>query len=184
MYNQLVFYIEACESGSMFPELAQNIGVAAMTASNATLSSWATYCSPDDVVDGVNIGSCLGDLFSVNWMEDTEANNPATETLLEQYKTVKKLTAESPVELFGELDFGNEYVGDFQGVNEGASPSLTGSFKSLLKKIPRYGDSISNYVSNAEIAINQLNSSKKSVVDSRDVKLHYLFNRVKNASTH
>jgi hypothetical protein len=36
MYNQLVFYIEACESGSMFPELEKNIGVAAMTASNAT----------------------------------------------------------------------------------------------------------------------------------------------------
>lgn len=56
-----------------------------MTASNATESSWATYCSPDDVVDGVSIGSCLGDLFSVNWMEDTEAHNPATESLLVQY---------------------------------------------------------------------------------------------------
>jgi len=53
---------------------------------------------------------------------------------------VKKLTVESPVELFGELDFGNEYVGDFQGVDEVASPSLTGSLKDLLKKIPRYGE--------------------------------------------
>jgi len=97
MYNQLIFYIEACESGSMFPELANNIGVAAMTASNATQSSWATYCSPEDVVNGVSIGTCLGDLFSVNWMEDTEAHDPASETLLEQYKTVKTLTADSPV---------------------------------------------------------------------------------------
>ena len=82
MYEQLVFYIEACESGSMFPDLQANIGVAAMTASNAKESSWATYCPPDDVINGVSIGTCLGDLFSVNWMEDTEANNPATETLL------------------------------------------------------------------------------------------------------
>jgi legumain len=121
MYKQLIFYIEACESGSMFPELANNIGVAAMTASNGTESSWATYCDPDDVVGDVHIGSCLGDLFSVNWMEDTEAHDPASETLLEQYKTVKKLTTESPVQLFGELDFGNEYVGDFQGTDEGAA---------------------------------------------------------------
>jgi len=35
MYEKLIFYIEACESGSMFPELANNIGVAAMTASDA-----------------------------------------------------------------------------------------------------------------------------------------------------
>jgi len=84
-----------------------------MTASNATESSWATYCPPNDVVNGVSIGSCLGDLFSVNWMEDTEANNPSTETLLSQYETVKKLTTKSPVELFGQLDFGNEFVGDF-----------------------------------------------------------------------
>ena len=82
MYEQLVFYIEACESASMFRDLQANIGVAAMTASNAKESSWATYCPPDDVVNGVSIGTCLGDLFSVNWMEDTEANNPATETLL------------------------------------------------------------------------------------------------------
>lgn len=156
MYDQLIFYIEACESGSMFPELANNIGVAAMTASNATLSSWATYCSPDDVVDGISIGSCLGDLFSVNWMEDTEAHDPASETLLEQYKTVKLLTTESPVELFGEFDFGNEYVGDFQGVIDGASPSFTGALKGLFKNIPRYGEKMSSYVSEAQTAINAI----------------------------
>ena len=182
MYDQLIFYIEACESGSMFPELADNIGVAAMTASNAELSSWATYCPPDDIVDGVSIGSCLGDLFSVNWMEDTEANDPATETLLEQYKTVKLLTTESPVELFGELDFGNEFVGDFQGIDEGATPSFTGALKGLLKNIPRYGEQMSNYVSEAQTAIKAIKAPKKnSVVNSRDAKLHYLFNRVQKA---
>lgn len=60
----------------MFPELENNIGVAAMTASNATQSSWATYCPPESVIDGVDIGTCLADLFSANWMEDTEAHDP------------------------------------------------------------------------------------------------------------
>jgi len=90
MYDQLTFYIEACESGSMFPYLASNTDVYAVTASNATLSSWAAYCPPDDVVNGVEIGSCLGDLFSVNWMEDTESNNVCTETLDQQFTTVRR----------------------------------------------------------------------------------------------
>jgi legumain len=55
--------------------------VYAVTASNATQSSYAAYCSPEDKVDGVSIGTCLGDEFSVNWMEDTESSNPFVETL-------------------------------------------------------------------------------------------------------
>ena len=143
MYDQLIFYIEACESGSMFPQLEGNIGVAAMTASDATQSSWATYCPPEDVVGGVHIGSCMGDLFSVNWMEDTEAHNPSLETLLEQHANVKALTTMSPVLLFGELDFGNEYVGDFQGVDDGSSPAK--SVRDAFKKFPG-ADKIHNYV--------------------------------------
>lgn len=113
MFDQLVFYIEACESGSMFPNLATNTGVYSVTATDATQSSWATYCAPDDVVNGVHIGSCLGDLFSVNWMEDTEANNPNVETLLTQFNNVKKETTASPVEEFGDLSFQKEPVGEF-----------------------------------------------------------------------
>ena len=178
MYDQLIFYIEACESGSMFPQLSANIGVAAMTASDATQSSWATYCPPMDVVGGVHIGSCLGDLFSVNWIEDTEAHNPAFETLLEQHANVKAMTTMSPVELFGELDFGNEYVGDFQGVEEGASPSK--SIRDTLKKIP-YADKTMSYLNRFQNAVNEIKQpAKTSNVNSRDAKLHYLFNIVQN----
>jgi legumain len=64
MYKELVFYLEACESGSMFQTLPKDIGVFATTAANAQESSWGTYCSPHDKVDGKSIGSCLGDLYS------------------------------------------------------------------------------------------------------------------------
>ncbi len=41
----------------------------AVTASNPSESSWGSFCSPDDDwIDGKHVGSCLGDLFSVNWM--------------------------------------------------------------------------------------------------------------------
>jgi legumain len=116
MFAELTFYLEACESGSMFPNLTKYENIYAMTASNASLSSWAAYCGSEATVDGVSIGSCLGDLFSINWMEDTEANNPDTETLLEQQSTVIELTSASPVQTFGTTDFLWEAIGDFQGI--------------------------------------------------------------------
>jgi len=60
--------------------LPDNIKIYAQSAANPHESSWATYCSPDSVVNGVNIGTCLGDLYSVAWMEDTEDLLP-TETI-------------------------------------------------------------------------------------------------------
>lgn len=82
MYDKMVIYIEACESGSMFEGiLKDNINVYATTAANSDESSWGTYCPPDDSINGVHINSCLGDLYSVNWMEDTDANDVSIETL-------------------------------------------------------------------------------------------------------
>ena len=109
MFKQLTFYLEACESGSMFPDLTSDGKIYGMTASNASLSSWASYCGSEAYVNNVNIGSCLGDLFSTNWMEDTDAaianSQMGVETLDTQYKTVLKETTRSPVEIFGDLSF-------------------------------------------------------------------------------
>lgn len=74
MYKELVYYLEACESGSMFSGLATNTKIYGVSASGPDESSWGTYCPPDDVVNGQEVGSCLGDLFSVNWMEDSDTN--------------------------------------------------------------------------------------------------------------
>jgi len=73
MFKKLVFYLEACESGSMFTNLPNNTKIYALSASSPSESSWGCYCPPDDKVGGKNIRSCLGDLFSVNWMEDMDA---------------------------------------------------------------------------------------------------------------
>jgi legumain len=84
MYEELVIYIEACESGSMFEGiLDDSISIYATTAADADESSWGCYCYPDDMVNGKHINSCLGDLYSVNWMEDTDASDMTTHTLAE-----------------------------------------------------------------------------------------------------
>jgi len=102
MYNEMVMYIESCESGSMFQSILEdNIDVYALSASNAKESSWATYCTPDDLVDGKKMKTCLGDLFSVNWMEDTDKAKLDKETLKEQFTLVKKETKKSHVMEWG-----------------------------------------------------------------------------------
>lgn len=81
LYSQLTFYLETCESGSMFQNLPNNMSIYALSAANPTESSYATYCPPDDKVNGKKIGSCLGDEFSVNWMQNTLASDLKTWTL-------------------------------------------------------------------------------------------------------
>ena len=97
MFKQLVFYLETCESGSMFPNLSESENIYAMTASNATQSSYGAYCGSQAVVDTVPLGTCLADLFSIKWMEDTEAADVASETLGTQHENVKAQTTLSPV---------------------------------------------------------------------------------------
>uniref|UniRef100_A0A0D9XPX5 Legumain n=1 Tax=Leersia perrieri TaxID=77586 RepID=A0A0D9XPX5_9ORYZ len=112
-YMGLVMYVEASYSGSMFEGLLPtNNGVYAMTASNATENSWATYCpgSPNQPPPGYN--TCLGDLFSVSWMEDTDANHPG-ETLAQQYEAVKKRTTTSHVMQYGDLDLTSQTLGNY-----------------------------------------------------------------------
>ena len=67
-YEKLVYYLEACESGSMFLNLPAAWNIYAVSAANERESSWATYCPPDDLYDGFAIGTCLGDEFSVNFL--------------------------------------------------------------------------------------------------------------------
>jgi len=150
MYKKLVFYLEACESGSMFEGLLPtNLNIYVTTASNAVESSWGTYCPPDDYVQGKEINSCLGDLYSVNWMEDADKMGSMKESLQTQFVTVQTETTQSHVTQYGEQDWTNMAIGQFEGNDKSAKISTIAT----QKRAP---------------------SKRKSVdVDSRDAKLHY-----------
>lgn len=241
-YKEMVMYIEACESGSMFEGLLDNdLSIYVTTAANAIESSWATYCptfslhksvppflamaatgpgalpaangalhlptkapgattafskrglSDDEILAGaeailasaavtangggpsqttaaaasfvgVVAGSstrpaaagpvqgvvapggskphppapgpefmvCLGDLYSVAWMENSEEADLREETLLQQYKLVKERTSNnftynqgSHVMQYGALEVDTEPAGDYIGMNHtgGMAPS-------------------------------------------------------------
>ena len=59
----------------MFDSFPTNLNIYVVTAADANQSSWGTYCPPDDFVNGTDINSCLGDTFSINWMQDTDGEN-------------------------------------------------------------------------------------------------------------
>lgn len=112
MYGKLVFYIEACESGSMFEGFLDGgndaMNVFATTASNATTSSYACYYDPARK-------TFLGDVYSIKWLEDSDKEDLEKETLEEQYKIVKKETNTSTVCQFGDMSISQMPVGMFQG---------------------------------------------------------------------
>lgn len=130
MYKQLTFYLETCESGSMFQGLLpKHLAAYAVTAANAKESSWGTYCGGEAKVAGKNIKSCLGDLFSVNWMADSDKTQASNESLADQYTTVKQQTAKSHVMRYGQTKhIGSEQVSDFEGTT-GETPSQPTSLK-------------------------------------------------------
>ena len=148
MYGKLVFYMEACNSGSMFGGLDPKLGVFATTAANATEPSWGTFCPPaNDFVDGAELYTCLGDLYSVNWMEDAEAQSAAaavaaapaaaaataagaraaSETLQQQFELVRRETNLSHVLEFGDASMRTNPISDFLGGGAaGAAGGTTG----------------------------------------------------------
>eukprot|EP00345_Euplotes_harpa_P019124 CAMPEP_0168335506 /NCGR_PEP_ID=MMETSP0213-20121227/10952_1 /TAXON_ID=151035 /ORGANISM="Euplotes harpa, Strain FSP1.4" /LENGTH=417 /DNA_ID=CAMNT_0008340451 /DNA_START=14 /DNA_END=1267 /DNA_ORIENTATION=+ len=158
MYNEMTIYIEACESGSMFENILEdNINIYATTAANPSESSWAFYCSPADVVNGKHIGSCLGDEYSIQWMEDTDANNICSESLSTQFGTVQTNTHDSHVMKYGSQGFTSEPVGNFQGTCDSQA-----SVKGFLREMNRVKPSSNEMVSS---------------IDSRYAKVHYLFTK-------
>jgi legumain len=107
-YKQLVVYIESCESGSMLESVATNINLYGTTASNAIESSYACYFD-------AKRAAYLGDLYSVNWMEDSDVEDLTKESLFQQFTLVKARTNLSHVMEYGDLNLGKTHVvGEFQ----------------------------------------------------------------------
>ncbi|KAK3008927.1 hypothetical protein RJ639_014859 [Escallonia herrerae] len=123
-YKSLVFYLEACESGSIFEGLLpEGLNIYATTASNADESSWGTYCPGEYPSPPEEYETCLGDLYSVAWMEDSDMHNLRTETLRQQYQLVKRRTSNdnsaygSHVMQYGDLKLSKDDLFRYMGTN-------------------------------------------------------------------
>jgi len=114
-YSKLVFYIEACEAGSMFEKLLPtDINIYATTASSPNESSYAWY-------DDTELGTYLGDEYSIHWMEEAEQATDTT-TLEDQFQWTKTKTTKSHVQHYGDLSIAKLPLSQFLGKRKSATP--------------------------------------------------------------
>ena len=112
-YRQLVIYMEACESGSMFfNQTVNNLTLADMriyvtTAANPEEPSYACYW--DDVRE-----TFLGDVYSVNFLENSDVANMSSETLHAQFEIVRNETNTSHVSEYGDKSIASDLLRRFQ----------------------------------------------------------------------
>jgi len=131
-YGKLVMYIEACESGSMFENiLSDDLDVFVTTAANSHEHSFACYYDKQR-------NTYLGDVYSVMWMEDSEAENLKQETLFKQFSIVRKETTTSHVQEYGDLEIGKLKVAEFQGYTNttGTNGKKVARISPLLDAVP------------------------------------------------
>ncbi|KAJ0007772.1 hypothetical protein Pint_30751 [Pistacia integerrima] len=166
-YKKMVIYVEACESGSVFEGvLPKTWNIYAMTAANSSESSWAIYCPEHYPYPPPEYDTCLGDLFSISWLEDSDKHDLQKETLEKQYRVVKRRTG------FDYLDFSSHVM-------------RYGYIKGIQK------DSVSTYIGTNPINDNftfttQTSSSsplpsKIKGLDQRDADLYYLLHKFNKA---
>ncbi|CAA7046100.1 unnamed protein product [Microthlaspi erraticum] len=164
-YKKMVIYVEACEAGSMFEGLLKkNLNILAVTASNANESSYGTYCGvtyppPPPEYDG----NCLGDAFSVSWLEDSDLHDMSKETLKQQYQVVRRRIGSdaesemrSHVSRFGTEELLKDYLVSYIGTNPENE----------------------NFTSNGFISSPMFNSS---LVNTRDIPLLYLKKKIEKS---
>lgn len=64
---------------------------------------------------GKQVGPCLGDEFSVYWMEDADKGEEETETLDEQFHRLVSGVTKSHVSIYGDQSFMNDVIGEYIG---------------------------------------------------------------------
>ncbi|XP_053212327.1 legumain-like [Panonychus citri] len=157
LYGKLTFYVEACEAGSIFDKiLADNLNIFVTTASNPEESSYGVYCD----VEGPLSGTCLGDEYSVAWLQDSDKQDLKTETLEQQFKNVVKNTPSSHPQEYGQKSLSSLDVGEFQG--ESASTNNIAN-----EPVPASGQ-----VNSRDIPLHSLRSKIISSNDASQVAIH------------
>ncbi|XP_047493391.1 legumain-like [Penaeus chinensis] len=134
-FGQMVLYVEACESGSMFSNLLpDDLGVYAVSASSPHQPSYACYMDE-------HLHTFLGDVFSIKWMEDTDREDIRRESLKKQFQIVRKEVTSSTVMHWGEIRLDRQHLSQFLGgekVPSGVKSQKRGDDLCLSSATPSY----------------------------------------------
>ena len=113
-YSNLVFYIDTCFSGSMFENiLPDNIGVYAVSAADATHVAYSADCRSAAFREH---RTCLGGLFSINWVYELQSDDRGESTMDMQFQGTKAAcTGKSSPTQYGDLSIAKKKERDFFG---------------------------------------------------------------------
>ncbi|VVC32207.1 Peptidase C13, legumain [Cinara cedri] len=116
MYSKMLLYFEACNSGSMFDGfLSEVTKVFAITSAGPREDSWGCYCHEDSGP----YKTCLGDYFSVTWMEDLDAtlfdHSEKKVTAFNNFQKIRSKVTDADVMAYGDFCAGNEKLSTYIG---------------------------------------------------------------------
>lgn len=125
MYKNIIFYLESCYSGSMFNNINPDLNVYSVTAASPSEQSLATYCYPQDYVNGQEMHTCLSNEFTSNWLDDSDSriffeesqetkDSKCEYSSHDQFLYSKDKTKNSHVQEYGDLSVGDLPITYFQ----------------------------------------------------------------------
>jgi legumain len=156
-FDQLVFYLESCESGSMFNKiLSDKLRIYATSASNPFESSYACDYNAGE-------RAYLNDCYSFAFMNDTDFSNVKTRTLQDQFVQIHKVTTMSHVCQYGDLSIATQTLGNYFSNSFKARPF---GLSDLIDMIPRPS---------------KAPATPRRGISSRDVKEVYLLKQIEQA---
>eukprot|EP01084_Bolivina_argentea_P262450 443824_1 len=139
MYNEMVFYLEACESGSMFDQLLDDtLSIFATTAATPDEPSYAFYYND-------TLGTYMADEYSIRWMQDSTDHWKKDESLINQFIAVQGLVVESHPQMYGDKSFEDATIHDFQEF-EYVEKYNKKSYKFKSNKIKKYNVVENEYI--------------------------------------
>ncbi|XP_027190454.1 vacuolar-processing enzyme gamma-isozyme-like [Cicer arietinum] len=177
-YQKMVIYMEACDAGSMFEGLLPNdINIYVTTASNTNENSYAFYCPDLYPAPPPEYNICLGDTYSIAWMEDSSRNDMTKETLKQQYETVRRRTLinnadqYSHVVEYGDMKINNDSLVTYIGADPA---NVIDDYGSYLNVVP------TNVNDNFNVTSTTMTPTKD--VGQRDARLIHLMHKLQSAS--
>eukprot|EP00210_Caulerpa_lentillifera_P002435 g2333.t1 len=175
MFKEMIVYVEACFSGSLFYGMPINNEnkILAVSAASPYESSYAFFCPSrhaayDETINPDIIGSCMADLFTVAWIMDAELSNVFDTTVSSHLDRVALITS-----VEGTYSRGSHVCG-FGDINKHICKEKLGRFISKTGHAPK---SLRHIATNGSINAKEENYEQ---IDGDLLHLYWMASRNNN----
>ncbi|XP_005109369.1 legumain-like [Aplysia californica] len=168
MYKEMVLYMEACHSGSMFEGLLpNNINIYITTSANPNES--AKMCCWDEFRKVF-----VGGVYDNAWLYNSDKANLHKETLYQQYEVVteacEKPKRKSRPQQYGDLSMNMEVLAQFQANSEQYTPDMCLNTQETDGHIHRSEFTFAGIdLNNPALDMVQIATTARRLIESRDL---------------